>query len=246
MNVLIADDEPLARARLRALLEEIGGCQVVGEAANGREVFDFCKNHAPDVVLLDIGMPGVNGMEAARQLSALAVAPSVIFTTAYGEYALEAFEQNAVDYLLKPIRKDRLQKALERAFVLRQAPQAETAAGGARSHISTTLLGTLRLVPVNQVYYFRADQKYVTIRWKGGEALSSETLLSLEKEFAGEFLRIHRNALVALAQIAGIEKFGEGSHCISFREIPEKLEISRRHLSEVRRVLRDIRATPKL
>jgi two-component system response regulator AlgR len=227
---------------MRALLQEIGGHEVVGEAANGRQVLEMAQVHRPDVVLLDIGMPGVSGMEAARRMSALESPPLLIFTTAYSEYALEAFECQAADYLLKPVSLARLRQALQRAHALqvRDAP-GEPAEGGARTHISVTHLGALRLIPLKQIYYFKADQKYVTLRWPQGEALTDESLVSLEKEFAGQFLRIHRNALVALVQVAGLEKTGDGIYRIVFQDIPDRLEVSRRHLSTVRAVLKDVR-----
>lgn len=262
MRILIADDEPLARMRLKALIGEIGGHEVIAEAANGKEALELVKIHAPDVLMLDIGMPGVNGMEAAKALTLLPSSPAVIFTTAYEEYALEAFERQAVDYLLKPIRKQRLEQALIRAQALHRPPQTEPPAKRdsnnddwddddndapvvhrktARTHISVHVHNAIRLIPVEKIYFFRAEQKYVTLRWKEGEALMDEALKSLEPEFSGQFLRIHRNALVALVHIAGLEKNKEGQNFITFKEIPDKLEVSRRHLPNVKRILRDMR-----
>ncbi len=251
MKILIADDEALARGRLKALLNELGNHQVVAEAANGREALEMCRAYQPEVLLLDIGMPGLNGMEAARHLDELARPPVLVFTTAYGEYALEAFEHQAVDYLLKPVRKDRLKQALNRAAALladrRVHENGETGRGEteeantARTHISTTHLNTLRLIPVKQIYYCKAEQKYVTLRWTHGEALTDEPLVSLEKEFAGQFLRIHRNALVALVHVAGLVRSVNGGYLITFQDIPDQLDVSRRHLGNVRKVLKDIR-----
>lgn len=245
MNILIADDEPLARMRIAALLKEIGGHEIIAEASNGKEVLERVRAYCPDVVLLDIGMPGVNGMEAARGLTELSNPPALIFTTAYEEYALEAFERQAVDYLLKPIRKQRLEQALKRAEALRPPARTEAAASssdkGARTHISVHMHNALKLIPVDKIYYFRAEQKYVTLRWTEGEALMDEALKSLEPEFSGQFLRIHRNALVALVYIAGLEKNKEGHNFITFKQIPDKLEVSRRHLPNVKKILRDMR-----
>ncbi|MEM7017375.1 MAG: LytTR family DNA-binding domain-containing protein [Pseudomonadota bacterium] len=240
MRILIADDEPLARLRMRALVEEIGGHEIVGEASNGREVLDMNKAHQPHVVLLDIGMPGINGMEAAERLAEMDPRPIVIFTTAYEEYALEAFEKQAIDYLLKPVRKERLGLALDRASALVQETQSETSDEQTRTHIRATTQGRVRLIPVSEIYYFMAEQKYVTLRWAQGEVLLDETLTSLEKEFSGQFLRIHRNALVALSWINGLEKGDGGRNYIVFEEIDTRLEISRRHLPNVKKIIRDI------
>ncbi len=248
MKILIADDEPLARLRLRALLNEIGQCEVLeAEATNGKEALDMARAYQPDLLMLDIGMPGLSGMEAARRLPELANPPAVIFTTAYSEYALEAFDQQAVDYLLKPIRKDRLKQALQRAQnLLNEPPHAEKPSPEeisnkpARTHIGVTLQTEVRLIPIDKIYFFRADQKYVTLRWTGGEALTDEPLKNLEKEFAGQFLRIHRNALVSVAYLSGWKKEFNGKCYISFSGIKERLEISRRHLQSVKQTIKDM------
>ncbi|MCP4695746.1 MAG: response regulator transcription factor [Gammaproteobacteria bacterium] len=241
MKILIVDDEPLARSRLRALLDELGGYSVAAEAGEGREALNLTQSCKPEVVLLDIGMPGINGMEIAKRLAESAAPPVVIFTTAYEEYALEAFEKQAVDYLLKPIRKERLKQALERARALYTAPPAPPHKETARTHISTLIAGSLRLVPVSQIYYFSAEQKYTMLHWPQGEALLEESLTKLEKEFAGQFIRIHRSALAALVHIAGLEKSKDGRHYIHFRDIDNKLEVSRRHIPLVKEILADMR-----
>jgi two-component system, LytTR family, response regulator AlgR len=247
MKILIADDEPLARMRIRSLIKEIGGLEVLDiEAANGREVIEFSKTCAPDLVLLDIGMPGINGMEAARQLADLPTPPIIIFITAYDEYALEAFNRQAIDYLLKPVSKERLQQALQRAALLYRIPHSnkpnteQIQEVGARTHISVVVHGETRLIPVDKIYYFRADHKYITLRWSGGEALMDESLKGLEPEFAGQFIRVHRNAMVALVQISGIKKNLEGQYFLTFKDIPDVLEISRRHLQPLKQTIRDM------
>ncbi len=259
MKILIADDEPLARMRLRALLNEIGQDEVLeAEATNGKEALDMVRAYTPDLLMLDIGMPGMNGMEAARRLHELATPPAVIFTTAYSEYALEAFDQQAVDYLLKPIRKDRLKQALQRAHSLfdDNMESSELSSDGsddsdgtknkpARTHIGVTLHGEVKLIPVNKIYFFRAEQKYVTLRWTGGEALLDEPLKHLEQEFGGQFLRIHRNALVAVVYLSGWKKEIDGQCYISFSEINERLEISRRHLQSVKQTIKDMSLKPR-
>ncbi len=258
MKILIADDEPLARLRLRSLINELGDNEVLeAEACNGKEAFDMTRVYTPDILMLDIGMPGVNGMEAARRLHELAQPPAIIFTTAYSEYALEAFDHQAVDYLLKPIRKDRLKQALQRAYSLLNAnePQAtlaesEEATGDvhtrpARTHIGVTLHGEVRLIAVDKIYFFRAEQKYVTLRWSGGEALLDEPLKHLEREFAGQFLRVHRNALVAVVHLSGWKKEANGQCYVSFSDIKDRLEISRRHLQNVKQTIKDMSLKPR-
>lgn len=239
MKVLIVDDETLARERLRALLAELPECRVVGEAATGRQALEQAQAQAPDVVLLDIRMPVMDGLEAARHLSGFAQPPAVIFTTAYDRHALEAFEIAALDYLLKPVRKGRLEQALRRA----RRPERVKLQGleydsGARTHICARSRGALQLVAVNDVAYFLADRKYVTVRHTAGEILIEESLRALEEEFGAAFMRIHRNALVAVQRLQGIERDGDGRPLARLTDVEERLEISRRHLPEVRRQLR--------
>ncbi len=245
MKLVIVDDESLARSRLRALVEGAEGWEIVGEAANGREALELIARERPDVVLLDIRMPGMDGLEAARHMAQLDDPPAVIFTTAYGDHALAAFEAQAVDYLLKPIRRERLVQALERARrptrAVLAALQPETLEPRARTHLCARYRGALQLVPVEDVIYFQADQKYVTVRHHEGSVLIEESLKSLEEEFGDRFLRIHRNALVAEGHMAGLELEGDGHAAVVFAGIDDRLEVSRRHLPGVRKRLRDLR-----
>jgi len=240
MRVLIVDDEKLARERLRELLTEIGGHTVIGEATNGNEAVERAAELNPDVVLMDIRMPGMDGLEAAMHLMGMDDPPNVIFTTAYDQHALHAFEVNAVDYLLKPIRKDRLAAALEKAkkLTLEQLQDVNAAQESpqARTHISVHLRGNIRLVPVKDILYFMADSKYVTIRTPSEEHLIEDSLVNLEKEFGDKmFLRIHRNALVATEFIKGIEKSTAGNWQVALKGSEKKLDVSRRHAAAVRR-----------
>ncbi|NIP72821.1 MAG: response regulator transcription factor [Gammaproteobacteria bacterium] len=242
MRVLITDDEIPARLRLRSLVEELDGCEVVAEAANGAEALKLAQQHEPEVMLLDIRMPGMDGLEAARHLARLRNPPAVIFTTAYDQHALEAFESNAVDYLLKPIRRARLLQSLEKAQRLSRAQLAAIRAeenGRARTHLCVRVRGSLRLVPVRDIFYFRADHKYVSVRYTEGEVLIEESLKSLEHEFGERFVRIHRNALIARDRLEGLERGPGGRQMARVRGLDESLEVSRRHGPSVRRALKN-------
>lgn len=243
MRVMIVDDEKLARDRLRELLNDIGGYTVVGEATNGAEAVERAAELNPDVLLMDIRMPGMDGLEATMHLMGMENPPSVIFTTAYDQHALDAFEVNAVDYLLKPIRKDRLANALTKArkLTMKQIREVQEARPEppARTHISVHLRGNIRLVPVQDIVYFQADSKYVVVRTPNEEHLIEDSLVNLEKEFKDRFLRVHRNALVAMAYIKGIEKSPAGAWQVALKGIDRKLDVSRRHTAAVRRWARN-------
>lgn len=239
MKLLIVDDESLARSRLRQLVERLDDCTVVGEASNGREALELFARENPDVVLMDIRMPGMDGLSAARKLAELEHPPAVIFTTAYDRFALEAFEARGVDYLLKPVRAERLQAALDRSRRLNRAQleQVELVSdngNGGRRHIRARMGDQLHLIPIEDVYFFRAEHKYVVVRHRGGEVLVEEPLKQLETEFSDRFQRIHRNALVAVDQVASIEKLGRGRVRLHLREVEEPLDVSRRMLPAVR------------
>ncbi|GMR07417.1 MAG: LytTR family DNA-binding domain-containing protein [Gammaproteobacteria bacterium] len=242
MRILIADDETLARSRVHSLLGEIGGHDVVAEAANGEEVIEAYNRVTPDLILLDIRMPVMDGMEAAQHLSMLESPPAVIFTTAYGEHALRAFELHAVDYLLKPIRKARLEEALASARSLNKAQLAalkqDQQKPYQRSHISVCSRGNVHLIPVANIIYFLAEQKYITVRHTGGEDIIEDSLKSLENEFGDNVLRIHRNALLATAYLEGLEKSRSGQSFARLKGCEQRLDVSRRHVAEVRRQLK--------
>lgn len=241
MRCIIVDDEALARERLRRIVEQTDGLEVCGEAANGREALLRSEALNPDLVFLDIRMPVMDGLEAARHLARLQQPPAVVFTTAYGEHALEAFEAHAVDYLLKPVRKERLAAALDKARRLTRAQlgQLQSADESARSHICARLGDHLQVISVDDIRYFQADQKYITVRAAEQRVLIEESLKSLEQEFPERFLRIHRNALVAKAYISGMAKDAEGHAVIVLDGVEERLEVSRRHAAELRKWLRE-------
>lgn len=244
MRILIVDDEKLARDRLRELVSDIGGHTVVGEGANGNEAVEKAAELNPDILLMDIRMPGMDGLEAAMHLMGMESPPSVIFTTAYDQHALDAFEVNAVDYLLKPIRKDRLANALVKARKLTQKQIQEINEArdepAVRTHISVHMRGNIRLVPISDICYFLADSKYVVVRTSEDEHLIEDSLVNLEKEFGDRFLRIHRNALVAREFIKGIEKSTSGTWQVSIKGAEDRnLDVSRRHAASVRKWARN-------
>ena len=238
LRVLIVDDEPPARERLRSLLQEIGNLEIAGEATNGEEALKLAVDLAPDVVLLDVRMPGIDGIEAARQMNSLVEPPAVIFATAYDEYAVNAFDAQAVGYLLKPIRKEKLAAALTQAGRLTR-PQLQRLAANAegppkRTHIAARHREGLRLIPIEDILFFFADQKYTTVRHGKGEDLIEDSLRSLEEEFGQGFVRIHRNALVSVRYLEGIERNSDGQYFVRLRGAPAPLQVSRRMASELR------------
>ncbi|HEX4334184.1 MAG TPA: response regulator [Usitatibacter sp.] len=235
-RILIADDEAPARARLRDLLDE---CResfplaIVDEARNGREALDVLNREGVDIVLLDIRMPEIDGMEAARHIAGMAEPPWIIFTTAFDSYAIKAFEVNAIDYLLKPIRVERLLAALNktRATPKPSRDALDAAANQPRRHLSVHERGKINLVPLADVLYLRAELKYVTVRTVDREFLVEESLTRLEEEFSDAFVRVHRNCLVARSAITGFERNAEDSDsgwAVVVRGTGEKLPVSRR------------------
>lgn len=240
LKILLVDDEPLARDRLRALLGDIAvqrPGEVVGEATNGLEALALLREQPVDVVLADIRMPGMDGIELASHLGRLEKPPAVIFTTAYDNYAVQAFDLNAIDYLLKPVRAQRLLAALQKvpgAPLEREmlAGIGQGVRGGGRTHLSCHERGRLLLVPIGEVLYFRADLKYVTARTAEREYLLDESLTQLESEFGEQFLRLHRAVLVVPSALAGFEKAaGDDAEAYGWallRGVPEKLPVSRR------------------
>ena len=243
MKIMVVDDEPPARERLKQLIADIDDCEVCAEAATGEQALAALMQAEPDVVLLDIRMPGMDGLEAANHISTLPNPPAVIFTTAFSEHALEAFAAQAVGYLVKPVRKQRLAEALQAARRVTRAQLLEIARQQdrptVRTHLCARVRGGLELIPVDDVIFFRADQKYVTVHHLNGEVLIEDSLKQLEDEFGDRFVRVHRNALAAAPFLMGLEKSPRGAR-LRLRETEETLEISRRHLPEVRRCLRQI------
>lgn len=250
LRIFIADDEAPTRARLKELLADIGGevaTTVVGESAGGLDVIDRLPGSAAQVLLLDIQMPGMGGIELARHLCALENAPAVIFITAHDRHAVEAFELNALDYLMKPVRAERLVAALKKALAASPAGPARVerlarAASGAREFFSIAERNRIVLVPVGEVLFLKAELKYVTLRTKAGDHLIEEPLVTIEREFADRFVRVHRNCLVARAAIRGFERVAAGSDeephwNVVLEGIDERLPVSRRMWPAVKGVL---------
>jgi two-component system response regulator AlgR len=238
MKILIVDDERLARERLKQLVFGLLDEPELFEATNGREALFAVNASHPELVLMDIRMPIMDGLESAMHLSQMEHPPSIIFTTAYDQHAVAAFEVNAVDYLLKPIRKDRLEMALGKIAPLttQQIHQVrnQQEMGSPRSHISVQMRGEIKVIPVSEVAYFRADNKYVRVCTPNEKHYIEDSLISLEQEFEALFLRIHRNAIVSIAHIRGIEKQSSGRWHVRLKDVDETLEVSRRHTSAVR------------
>jgi two-component system response regulator AlgR len=250
VRILIVDDEKPARDRLHQLVDDFGDHEVVGEAANGEQAIAIAAQTAPDIVLLDIRMPGVDGIETAHHLNAMERPPAVVFTTAYDEYAIDAFDARAIGYVLKPVRRERLERALEHAQRLSGRTLNELAEESKiesrRNHVCARLHDELRLIPIDDISYFNADQKYVCVHHENGEDLIDDSLKSLEQEFTERFVRIHRSALVAVDKVDRLEKSADGRTHVVLRNTPrdddnapdDELVISRRHLATVRRRLK--------
>jgi two-component system response regulator AlgR len=240
LSVLVVDDEQPARERLQRLVAELPGFSVTGACANGADALALVGKLQPAVVLLDIRMPGMTGIEVARHLGALEEPPAIVFTTAYDEYALQAFESHAVGYLLKPVRRERLEDALKHASRLSSPQLRELATSeqplAVRQHVAARVRDELKLIPVKDIRFFRAEQKYVTVRHSRGEDLIEESLRQLEDEFARDFVRVHRSLLVAVAQIEALERTADGYE-LRLRGEVDALPVSRRQVADLRKRL---------
>jgi len=243
IRVVIVDDEQPARSRLRELLEDCRAelpHSVAGEAANGMEGLQVAAAVEADVVLVDIHMPEMSGIEFARHLQVLERPPAVIFVTAHDQYAVEAFEVNALDYLTKPVRAVRLLAALKKATNGARPTRAvlESIDPAPRRHFSVAERGRVTLVPVSEVIYLRAELKYVTLRTRDREHLVEEALTQIEQEFGSVFVRIHRNCLVARRLIRGFERGpeteGDAGWSVVLEGLDERLPVSRRQWAQVK------------
>ncbi|MBE9526589.1 MAG: response regulator transcription factor [Proteobacteria bacterium] len=246
MKIIIADDEPLARERLAHLMTEINDQYMLEFARNGLDVIEQFNKSSADIILMDIRMPGMDGLEAARHLAELDEPPAIIFTTAYDEYALDAFKSEAVDYLLKPIRKELLDKALKKCSKLNKLQlervTLQTQESPKRTHIAAQIRGNILMIDVDDIACFQADHKYTTVQYYKNnlikETIIEDTLKSLEQEFSDEFLRIHRNSLIRKQKIESLEKLQDGHVFVLLKDMPNGIEVSRRHVAELRRWLK--------
>ncbi len=245
LKILIADDETLARNRLKDLLSDLSDVVVVAEAKNGKQAIDLAVIEQPDLLLLDIRMPLMDGLEAAEHAQKLEQKPYIIFTTAYDTYAIKAFDVSAIDYLLKPIRIERLIAAIDKVRALKpmaSAAQMEAIKSlqqNARSHLSIHERGRIILVPVEEVLYCRAELKYITVRTVEREYLLEESLTNLEAEFDTLFIRLHRNCLVAKQHISGYEKRPDEKGDLHWhallKGVPDTIAVSRRQQHLIRK-----------
>src|SRR5690625_2115092 len=241
MAVGVVDDDPSARRRLARMVEKLEH-HVVAQADSAQAALEAIATFDPDVVLVDIRMPGEDGIEAARKISALDDPPAVIFCTAYDQYALDAFATEAVSYLLKPVRAEQLQDVLERAQRPNRLQRAATRTDEQpqRNHVSAKTLRGVELIPLDDVRAFIADQKYVTVHHVNGEHLLDDTLKDLEEEFGHRLLRIHRSALVSVQHIQAMERTPQGHYEVRLVDVPVRPQVSRRHASALKALLQKL------
>ncbi|WP_040516128.1 LytR/AlgR family response regulator transcription factor [Gilvimarinus chinensis] len=237
-EILVVDDEPLARARLVRMIDDIDGYRVSAEATNTSEALQQIERVDPDIVLLDIQMPGESGLSAARHIGELDDPPALIFCTAFDEHALEAFATVAVGYLLKPVRREHLQQALIRAAkpnkLQRGTSRAAPVCITAKTHKG------IERIPLEAVRFFLADQKYVTVYHTEGQHLLDQTLKELEQQLGDTVIRVHRNALVMLEHVRALERSPEGGYCLRLVDLEHKPAVSRRHASAVKALLQNL------
>lgn len=245
MDILVIDDETLARRRLCRIIQELGH-EVVAEAQNADEALAAVQAYDPTVVLLDIEMPETTGLAVGHSMSAMDNPPTIIFCTAYDHYALDAFDTLAAGYLLKPVKRDALAKALAKAQTLTKAQLATISMDTratfkpVRKQIVAKSHCGVELIALDSVRCFMADQKYVTAFHADGKVLIDETLKELESELVGHFVRIHRNALVALDHIRAMQRDAGGHYCIHLDGVEERPMVSRRYVGKLREILTSI------
>lgn len=236
-NILIIDDEQPARDRLRRLVNAIPDFSAAGEAGNGAEALDKIRELSPDILLLDISMPGMDGMALARVLQEGGASPAVIFCTAYQDQALQAFEVEAVDYVVKPVRAERLEKALEKASRFLGGNSEEA---GEQHFLRSTVGGKVVLTPLTRVICLMAEDKYTTVVYENGTTVVDESLTELENCYPSYFFRVHRNALVSRKHLRGLERTSEGQTQVLLSGTECKPEVSRRNVSALRKLLSEI------
>ncbi len=232
LSVVIVDDEAPAVRRLRRLLEGHPWARCVGEASNAAMALEVCRQQQPDLVLLDVEMPGLDGVGTARRLRALDPAPLIIFVTAFERYAVDAFDVQALDYLVKPVRAERLEQALQRALRARDLGPRRAATLAAR------LGEKLMAIPLDDIRVLVSEDKYTCVHHLGGQALIEDSLLSLEERFPDRFVRVHRAALVSRAHLRAVYTDDGGHERVEVEQCSVSPEVSRRNLAAVRRLLK--------
>ena len=253
MKILVVDDEPLARRRLAAMIDDLELGASVEQAENGEQAISQVNSFRPDIVFLDIRMPKMDGLEAARHLARSESPPAVIFTTAYDQHALAAFEANAIDYLLKPVKRERLEAAVKKGSSLKfgtselQQPRSDSIIASVedalgknarRTHLSAVVQGKLKLLPLDEVILLRSDQKYTQVIWSGAPVLIEESLKQLEDELGSDFVRVHRNAIVRINKIESLSKTPTGQTEVRMHGVDEPVVVARRLVSQVRATIK--------
>lgn len=232
LRVLVVDDEEPAVRRLERLLNAAHDAECVGAVGSADQALEACRKLRPDLVLMDVEMPGMDGVQAARRLQGGPNPPSIVFVTAFERYAVEAFDLQAVDYLVKPVRAERLAQALERVGSAKSPDSRQPATLSAR--IGERLLA----IPVADIRLLQAEDKYTCVHYLGGEALIEDSLLSLEDRFGKRFLRVHRAALVSRSHLRALFRDDEGHERAEIDDCPIHPEVSRRNLAAVRQAIK--------
>ena len=240
LKIVIAEDSEALRILLKRTLSSIENFTVVGTAEDGVEAVGLARELEPHVLVLDISMPGLDGLETARHLAAFEPRPAVVFCTAFDEHALSAFEAEAIDYLVKPVRAERLAAALDRVRTFAAGRGQAGTEGTRRKHLCARLRGSLRLIPIEDVHYLHAEEKYVIVHHARGEDLIEESLKSLEEEFGDRFVRIHRNCLVARHEIVELKRSPDGHVQAVLRHARQPLEVSRRCVAGLKETLQHL------
>lgn len=236
LNILIIDDEQPARDRLRRLLGNLPRFAVAGEAASSSEALERIESLSPDILLLDISMPGMDGMSLARALQEGSASPAIIFCTAFQDQALKAFEVEAIDYLVKPVREERLEKALEKArrFLGKEDTHNE------EHYVRSTVAGKVVLTPILRVICMISEDKYTTVIHEKGNTVIDESLTELEQKYPALFFRVHRNALVSRTHLRGLVRVKDGQTQVLLSGTDRQPEVSRRNVAALRKLLSEI------
>lgn len=230
LTVIVVDDEPLAAERLADMIADLPNCRVLAKAANAQQTLALMSSQQPDVLFLDISMPGISGLELAKQLQGTKHPPFIVFCTAYEQHALQAFDAQAIDYLVKPVRRERLMESIERVVRLRNQINDDSS----KQFVAANVGGVLRRIALNDILYLHADEKYTVVYHLGGEHILDEPLKELEQRFPNQFTRIHRNCLVKAEQLLEIRRDMDGQAWAVLKDWPKALEISRRCASELK------------